>query len=359
MESKKESLKVLVTGATGFLGQWLVRTLLEQQHQVYVLARNPEKAKKLFLNNNLSKNLDSKKSSISNSTLASTAELVLQILPGDVTDLSSMQKAFQGMDTVFHLAGVIAYKKKDREQMEQVNVQGTQNVVQACLENKVRRLVYLSSVVAIGAGFSSEQVLNESSTYNIQHLNLGYFETKRKAEDIVKEAVKNKSLDAVILNPSTIYGAGDAEKGSRSMQIKVAKGKFPFYTSGGVNVVAVEDVIQGIISAWHIGRKGERYILSGENMTIQKLFATIAEAAGVPAPNKKLPNWLLHLLGGIGDGMDALGLKGPLSRENAWTSTMFHWFDNSKAKAELGFSPRPSKEAIVNSVQWMKDKHII
>ncbi|MNT34154.1 hypothetical protein D3C72_1701150 [compost metagenome] len=143
------------------------------------------------------------------------------------------------------------------------------------------------------------------------------------------------------------------------MQIKVAQGRLKFYTSGGVNVVAVEDVVAGIISAWKKGRKGERYILSGENLLIKDLFAIIAAEAGRKAPSIELPEHLLHVIGSFGDSLEKIGLKGPLSKENAWTATMFHWFDSSKARAELDFTPRPAKEAIHNSVRWMHDQGLI
>lgn len=327
-------MKVLVTGANGFLGSWLTRTLVQEGHDVYALVRK-------------------------NSDLSELSGISCKFLYGDVTDIPSLLEAFTGIDTVFHLAGVIAYKKSQRPLMDKVNVQGTANVLAVCKERKIRRLVYLSSVVAIGGGFSPRDVLNEESVFNVSDLNLGYFETKRAAEVLVQQAVKNRDIDAVILNPSTIYGAGDAKKGSRKMQLNVAQGKLKFYTSGGVNVVAVEDVVDGILKAWESGKNGERYILCGENITIQELFTLIAKEAGVPAPNIRLPDTLLHTIGAIGDLMEKMGLKGPLSRENAYTSTMFHWFDSSKAKRELGFNPRPAQYAIHNSVQWMKDNGLV
>jgi dihydroflavonol-4-reductase len=243
--------------------------------------------------------------------------------------------------------------------MERINVGGTANVIEACLTKKVRRLVYLSSVTAVGAGFTPDQVLNENSEYNVKELDLGYFETKHQAEILVKRAHEQKNLDCVILNPSTIYGEGDAKKGSRKTQVKVAQGNFKFYTSGGVSIVAVEDVVSAILSAWKKGRSGERYILSGENITIEELFKIIAEEAGVPAPHTKMPNFVLFLLGRIGDTMERFGLKGSLSTENAWTATMYHWFDNTKAKKELDFSPRPARAAIHNSVSWMKKNGLL
>lgn len=327
-------MNVLITGANGFLGSWLTKRLLADQHQVTILARPT-------------------------SDLTELQGLKYKTEFGDVTDLKSVMNACKGKDAVFHLAGVIAYKRSDRELMEHVNVTGTHNVVTACLENKVQRLLHLSSVVAIGAGFSKDQILNEDSPYNISQLDLGYFETKRKAEVLVREACLNQGLDAVMVNPSTIYGAGDAKKGSRKTQVKVAQGKFPFYTSGGVNVVAVEDVIEGILLAWKHGKSGERYILSGDNLTIKELFQMIAEFAGEKPPQILLPKWFIFILGFIGDLKTALGLKASLSLENAHTATLFHWFDNSKAKRELGFNPGPSSIAIGNSVTWMKKHGIL
>jgi dihydroflavonol-4-reductase len=326
--------KILVTGANGFLGSWVVRRLLSEGHQVFSLVRKT-------------------------SDLSELEGAATQFVYGDVTDLHSLLQTFQGMDAVFHLAGLIAYKKTDRPQMEKVNVEGTRNVVEACRATNVKRLVHLSSVVAVGAGFTPDQVLNEESPYNISHLNLGYFETKHQAEMIVKEAVLKNRLDAVILNPSTIYGPGDARKGSRKTQLKVAQGKFKFYTSGGVNVVAVEDAVDGIVSAWKKGRTGERYILAGENLLIKDLFAIIAKEAGQPAPKHLLPSAVLHAIGMFGDLMGAMGMKSPISRENAWTSTMYHWFDSSKAQRELDFKPRPAQAAISQSVKWIKDNGLL
>jgi dihydroflavonol-4-reductase len=326
--------RIVVTGANGFLGSWVTRALVEEGHDVVAVVRK-------------------------NSDISELSGVSCKFVHGDVTDLSSLLDCFHGADSVFHLAGVIAYKKAQRQLMENVNVTGTKNVIEACQKNKVRRLVYLSSVVAIGAGKTKNEVLTEVSHFNLAHLDLGYFETKRQAEELVVEACSQKLLDAVILNPSTIYGGGDAKKGSRRMQVKVAQGKFNYFPSGGVNVVAIEDVVAGILSAWKIGRTGERYILAGENILIKDLFALIAAEASVDAPAVEIPDFVLHSIGIIGDLMDSIGLRGPLSRENAYTATMFHWFNATKAKKELGFKARPAKEAIHNSVQWMKENKLI
>lgn len=326
--------KVVITGANGFLGSWLTRELLNQNHAVKVLVRKT-------------------------SDLSELEGLKCEYAYGDINDIESLKNVFAGAEAVFHLAGLIAYSSAEREKMEKINVGGTKNVIKACLECQVKRLVHISSVVAVGAGFSENEILDETSKYNVSHLNLGYFQTKHAAELLVMQAIEAKGLDAVIVNPSTTYGAGDARKGSRGTQIKVARGKFPFYTPGGVNVVAVEDVVQGIIAAWHVGRKGERYILAGENITIKKLFEMIAKEAEVPAPRFMVPATALHAIGAIGDFLTARGFASGFSRENAWTSTLFHWFSSSKAQKELGFNPRPAQVAIANSVRWMKENDLL
>lgn len=323
-------MKVVVTGATGFLGGWVARQLVKENHQVHILVRK-------------------------NSNYQELQNIGCIPHYGDVTDPHSVVEALHSMDAAFHLAGVIAYKKSELPLMEKVNVMGTQYIVQACKDLKIPRLVHLSSVTAIGASFNPNQILNENSEYNVGHLQLGYFETKRKAELIVKKACAENLIDAVILNPSTIYGSGDAQKGSRKTQVKVAKGKFPFYTQGGVNVVAVESVVEGIISAWQKGRTGERYILAGENLLIKDLFQIIAESAGVKPPSIKMPTSLLHVIGAVGDQLEKLGFRSSISSENAWTASLYHWFDASKAQKELGFKSLPARHAIQASVQWMKD----
>ena len=321
-------MKALVTGATGFIGLHLVNQLIKDGHDVTVLVRKPLKDTEL-------------------------KGLPVRAAIGDVTDFHSLLHATENQDIVYHLAGKIAYKPAERKEMEKVNVGGTQKVVDACVTQKTPALVYMSSVVAIGAGFTP-QALTEVAPYNIKHLQLGYFDTKHAAEELVRTAVQHNGLNAYILNPSTVYGAGDAAKGSRSVQRKVASGSFPFYTPGGVNVVHINDVLYCLKTITQKGRVGERYIVAGENLLLKDVFRMIAEVAGVKPPRMLLPRWALHTLGALGDNVLApLGLKSPLSRETAWTSSMYHWFSSQKAQKELGLKVTPAKLAIQDSVEWM------
>ena len=322
-------MKVLVTGATGFLGGWLVKRLLAEGHDVRIIKRT-------------------------NSSLEGLDGLKLDVRAGDVTDAESLMSACRGVDTVFHLAGLIGYSRSQREAMHRVNVIGTQNVIAACRACTVRKLVHLSSVVAIGASFDKIP-LNESSPYNLAHLRLGYFDTKYEAEALVRSAVLEGHLDAVMINPSTIYGPADAKKGSRGVQLKVAQGRFPLYPPGGVSIVSVDDAIDAIIAVWQKGQPAERYIVSGENLLLKDVFEQIAAISGVKPPAYPLPRSAIFALGKIGDTLEKFGKKGPLNSETAWTSTLYHWFDNAKAKRELGLKFKPASYALEQSVRWMKD----
>jgi dihydroflavonol-4-reductase len=326
--------RILVTGGTGFVGSHLTKKLSELGHDVLVLTRK-------------------------SSDLSNLNGIRYQLSEGDITNKNSILAAAEGCEAIFHLAGHIAYKKSERELMDKINIFGTENVVKVCETLQTPNLIFMSSVVAVGASFSPNEVLNENSPFTLSRLNLGYFETKRAAEKLVFNLSREKFTRCITVNPSTIYGPADAKKGSRRTQVKVAQGKFPFYTSGGVSVVDIEDVVQGIILAWQKGKSGERYILSGENLTIHELFLQIAKAANVKPPQFRIPNFALHWLGGIGDLRAAIGAPSSLSRENAWTASLYHWFDCSKAKRELGFQFRPAIESIEKSVLWMQKNGLL
>jgi len=324
---------VLVTGATGFLGRHLVRSLVKKDYNVSILARPT-------------------------SDLTPFADLPITVVKGDITQTLTLLEATEGKDIVFHLAGLIAYKKSDRKMMEKVNVQGTRNVMDACITQKTPKVLHLSSVAAIGASFSKKP-LNEDSPFLLGPYDLGYFETKRRAEKIATDAYEEHGLPVYIVNPSTIYGAGDATKGSRKTQLKVARGDFPVYPPGGVNVVSVHDVLNVIFKVLEHGKPARRYIAAGENLTIRQLFQLIAQANDKAPPKIPLPKAFIKIMGYLGDGMHAFGKETSFSSETAVTSCLYHWFDNSRIKEELGCKVTPAQTAIEESIQWVKENGLL
>ena len=327
-------MKVLVTGANGFLGSWLTERLVADGHQVRVLRRE-------------------------SSDLSEIEHLDVEYCLGDVTDLEGLKKHFQSVEVVFHLAGVIGYKPGMRDLMERVNVEGTRNVVEACAKNNISKLVHMSSVAAIGAGLNRGEILNEGSLFNLSPYNLGYFETKKAAEDLVMEANQQQKVQAIILNPATIYGPNDARKGSRKAQVKVAQGKLRFCPPGGVNVVNVVDVVDATIASLEKANYGERYILAGENITLKQLFEHIAHFAGVSPSFTVLPKTVLRVVGLLSSVFEKTGRRSLLSRESATIACLYHWFDSSKAQRELNLKVTPARDSIEQSVRWMKENHII
>jgi dihydroflavonol-4-reductase len=330
-------MKVLVTGATGFLGNQLTRRLLDEGMEVRILVRSINRLDEL------------------DGIRTSDVEVSM----GDVINPESLLEATRGVQGVFHLAGLIAYSRQQRQAMQMVNVQGTKNLISAIIQCGSPRLLHLSSVVAVGAGFTPDQILDESSPYNVGQLDLGYFETKHAAELAVFDAVGKKEIEAVSINPSTVYGPGDSKKGSRRTQLKVAKGTFPFYPPGGVNVVHVDDVVDLCVKAFRSNINGQRYIACGENLTIKDTFYRIARLANVKPPRTPLPRAALFGLGKIGDLIESLGGKAPLNTENAWTATLYHWFKCDKAQREFGFRPKPAQEALEASIKWSRDHGLI
>ena len=318
-----------MTGATGFLGRHLTGDLIEKGFQVSILARQ-------------------------SSDLDFIKDKPVEVFYGNITDIPSLLEATKNKEVVYHLAGLVAYKKSQRSLMEAVNVQGTANVLKACIENRVSKCLHLSSVAAIGASFKP-QIIDEDFNYNLGKYNLGYFETKKKAEELVIKAFHESGLKTYLINPSTVYGTGDATKGSRKTQVKVARGRFNFYPPGGVNVVYVGDVIRAIDLCLKRGKPARRYIIGGENMTIRELFCTIARIAGVSPPKIPLPGFFLKGLGLIGDLMGKFSVKTSLSGETALIATLYHWFSSKRAKQELGFQPTPVKKALEESVSWMME----
>jgi dihydroflavonol-4-reductase len=228
---------VLITGASGFIGSYLTRTLFSLGHTIYILCR--------------------KSSDLSSLTGINYIKCI-----GDITDPLSVLSACRDIDTVFHCAAYIGYTLSERSIMESINIDGTYNIINACIEQKVRRLMYCSSIVTIGANkYASDPLLNEESIYNMNEFNLGYYHTKYKAEQLIKQYIISHNLNAVILNLSNVYGYGDALKSSRSTQIKASQGKLPFYTYGGINIISINDVIISFIKAWEIAPSGSSYII--------------------------------------------------------------------------------------------------
>ncbi len=323
-------MATLVTGATGFLGSHIARKLAERGDKVRILLRKTSKTI----------NID---------------DINAERVYGDVTDIDSIRKALEGCDTLYHAAGIVSLKQADSKKMEDINVKGTCNVLMAAMEAGVKKVVYTSSVAAIGLK-PGKEAADEETPFDPAATDIQYIKSKYYAE---QEALKffGKGLPLVIVNPSIVIGAGDVYVSTTGIILWYCKRRFPGYTDGGINLVDAEDVATGHLLAAEKGRLGERYILSSRNITIKELFEVIEKVTGIPGPKMKIPYPLAYMGAFIAERV--FGIPAPnysaIQLDSIKASKHYWYVDNSKAVRELGFSTRPLEETIESTVKWFKE----
>ncbi|GIV84551.1 MAG: dihydroflavonol 4-reductase [Candidatus Roseilinea sp.] len=316
----------LVTGATGFIGANLVEMLTERGWTVRALRRPA-------------------------SSLKALAGLRYESAIGDVTEPSSLGAAMAGVDVVFHVAAVADYWRSDVGSMMRVNVDGTRHVLQAALDAGARRVVFTSSCAALGRP-PFGQMLDERAQFNLQPHEFPYGYSKHLAEQVCREFIA-RGLDVVIVNPAVVFGPRDVNVISSSLIVEAARRTLPFVPPGGVSVVDVADVCAGHIAAAERGATGERYILTGENLTYRQLFSIVADVVGRPRPRLVLPPVVFRAAARLVDLLHRrLGRKLPVSSEQVRFAVETFWFDPSKARRELGLATRPVAETVARTHRW-------
>lgn len=323
----------LVLGGTGFVGGQIVRELKAAGDSVRVLVRDRSSKKGL-------RGVD------------------VEEVRGDVRDLESLRRAAQGVDRVVHAAGATRLDPSAGERLRRINVEGTRNAIAAARDAGVDRFLFVSSAAAVGSG-AMDRPADESSVFDLGAKG-PYWQTKQAAEQLVLDAAKKGELDAVVVNPSYVLGPGDVKPTSGAILLGIATGLVLFYPSGGTGFVDVRDVARGARLALEKGGTGERYILSGENLTYRRLIEMAAQERGLRPPLVPVPEKLAREAGRAGD---LLGPRVPraLTWAFGYLNTPFigSLFDllyvtPSKACRELGFSPRPVREAIRDAYAWFE-----
>jgi dihydroflavonol-4-reductase len=319
-------MKVLVTGATGFVGFHVVRKLLEAGRSVRILRRQSSSTKMI-------------------------EGLSVETVLGDVTDRNSVFKAAEGCEAVFHVAGHVSFWRGAREIQNRINIDGTRNVVESCLAHKVKRLVHTSSIAAIGHA-TDGQLGDETIPYNWWPLRLNYNNSKFLAEEEVRRGIE-RGLDAVIVNPSIVFGAGDLNLNAGAMVFQAARGRLKIYPKGGGCTCSVEDVAEGHILAFEKGRTGERYILGGENYAWKDLFRIICEVVGQPPPRIPLPTAAMKAFGFFSDALSRITHKEPaVTPETARITPLKVYYSSDKAIRELGYKISPFRDTIRQTYEW-------
>ena len=321
---------IVVTGATGHIGNVLVRELLSRGERVRAVIPPFEDTKTL-------EGLETEK------------------VEGDVRNVNSLIQAFGGAKVVYHLAGIISILPGKTKLLHQVNVMGTRNVVEACLKSHVRRLVYTSSIHAM-AEPPLGTVIDETMPFAPERAIGEYGKSKARATLEVLEGV-NKGLDAVVVCPTGVIGSYDfAPSEMGQLFIDFAKSKLSTYVDGAYDFVDVRDVVMGLILALEKGKTGESYILSGEQITVARLMSVLEEVTGVRAPRFKIPLWLAKVMAIFTSPYYSLtNTKPRFTMDSLRILRSNSFISSQKASQQLGYSHRPIREAIVNTIQWFKE----
>ncbi len=320
---------IVVTGAPGHLGNNLVRALLHRGHRVRCMVLKGER-------------------------LVSLDGLDVEIVEGDVRAPASLDDAFLGAEAVFHLASVISLTPGHADLLEQVNVKGARNVAEACLRGGVKRLVYTSSIHALVEP-PHGTAIDESMPVDPSRIKMAYSKSKARATLEVLE-VAAKGLDTVITFPTGIVGPYDFKPSEMGqMVLDFIHGKMPARIGGGYDFVDVRDVAEGHILAWEKAAAGGRYILSGEWISVDDIMRAISEASGIPVPRLRVPLALARAAATASTAWSSITRsKALLNTDSLDTLLSNSLVRGDRARRELGFSPRPVRQSIKDTVEWFK-----
>lgn len=319
----------LVTGATGFVGSAVARALLGAGLGVRVLARP-------------------------NSDRRNLVDLSVEVVEGSLEDAPSLACAVAGCRYLFHVAADYRLWVTDPVPMFRANVEGTRVLMRAALDAGVERLVYTSSVATLG--LVPDGSADEETPSNAEDMIGPYKRSKFQAEEVVRDLVTRRGLPAVIVNPSTPVGPRDRKPTPTGRLIlEAARGHMPGYVETGLNIVHVDDVAAGHLAAAAIGRVGERYILGGENMSLEEIIAEAARAAGRQPPRIRVPYTVAYPVA-IGAELVArlTGREPFITRDGVRMARKKMYFTSAKASREFGYAPRPARDAIADAVDWFK-----
>ena len=323
-------MKTFVTGATGFVGSALARKLIARGDEVVVLARKQSDCH----------NIEGLKATVAY---------------GDLTDRDSLIRAMNGCKRVYHAAAEYSLWVRDKDLMYAVNVEGTRNIMSAAMEKGVERVVYTSTVGALGnPGNGTPGTENTPVTFADM---VGDYKKSKFLAELVALEFAAKGLPVVVVNPSTPIGANDVKPTpTGQIVLDFLRGKMVAYLDTGLNLIDVEDVAEGHILAMEKGRFGEKYILGNRNMMLKEIFEVLSTLTGRPAPKVRLPYSFVYPIAVVSTLVaDHITHKPPLAPIDAVKmAKKIMFFDQSKAVRELGLPQHPVEGALKRAVEWFK-----
>jgi dihydroflavonol-4-reductase len=332
MDAPEGGRMILVTGASGFVGSAVARSLLQAGHQVRALVRPT-------------------------STRVNLADPRIEIAEGDLLDAQSLARAMAGVRYLFHVAADYRLWARNPGDIVKTNVEGTRALMTAAQRAGVERIVYTSSVATLAARPNGEPS-DETFPLPAEKAVGAYKYSKLVAERVVEAMVAEQGLPAVIVNPSTPIGPADVRPTPTGrIIVEAAAGCMPVYVDTGLNLVHVDDVAAGHLAALRQGRIGERYILGGQNVLLGDMLREIAQQIGRKPPKLRLPRRLIFP---IAYGAEAVAYF--TGREPFVTTTGLRlakdrmFFTSAKAERELGYRARPYGEAVAGAITWFRQR---
>jgi dihydroflavonol-4-reductase len=322
---------ILVTGGSGFLGSAVVRALIARGLRVRALVR-------------------------SSSPLDNLRNLNCEVVAGDLTDQESLTAAIRGVRYLFHVAADYRLWARDPSTIMRVNVEGTCSLMREALSAGVERIVYTSSVAALKVAGATSPV-DETAPLASEEAIGTYKRSKTLAERAIEGMILRDGLPAVIVNPTTPIGPRDIRPTPTGrMLLDAARGRIPAFVDTGLNFAHVDDIAEGHLLAFERGRIGERYILGGQNLSLQELLAAIAGLTGRRAPRIRLPRGPLFPLALGAEAVARLTGKEPLLTVDGLRMSRHQmFFTSAKAERELGYRSRPYQEGVVDALTWFRN----
>lgn len=327
-------MRALVTGASGFVGSAVARALDQAGWQVRALVRAGSDRRNL-------------------------ERLPVERVCGDITDSASLDAALTDCDALFHVAADYRLWTPDPQRLYRTNVEGTRNVLEAARRARIARIVYTSSVATVGLppdGSPGTEATPVALADMIGH----YKRSKFLAEELVRELAR-EGLPVVIVNPSTPIGPGDVRPTPTGrLVMDAALGRMPAYVDTGLNIVHVDDVAAGHLQALEHGRRGERYILGGENLTLREILAAISRLAGRRPPRVRLPHAVLLPFALVAEMLARVsGRETRLTLAGVRMARKPMYFSSEKAVRELGYRWRPPAAAFADAITWLRARGLL
>ncbi len=324
---------ILVTGGTGLVGSHLLFDLLSKGEKVRALKRN-------------SSNVEMVRTTFAYySDKADELFDKIEWFDGDMLDPFSLEDALIGIEDVYHCAALVSFKKDDHKNMQDINVEGTRNIVNACLETDIRKFCMVSSIAALGSPEEGEDTVNEKTAWSPEEKRSGYSISKFNSELEVWRGIE-EGLKAVIVNPSIILGPGQWDKGSSQLFTTVAKG-LQYYTKGITGYVDVRDVSRSMLALMESNIENERYILNGADCSYEFIFKAIAKQLGIAGPQKYANRKLTEIGWRMAYLQKIFLFKQPsLTKETARAAHNVKYFSNQKIKEALDFDFIPIGKSI-------------